>query len=653
MLLKKQFILISLATLNFCVPGFNLLAQPSENKTLPVEIYQLKYPDENAVCLYNAENFVITYGVTGRPIVEKNTIEDLLLLKSEACNFYSVRTINYSHFNPLDMVEAYTLVPSKNNYNRQPVQHYSDKKSMDNSIFYDDAMQRSLLFPALQVGARTVMKYQSTISDLHMLPPFYFSTFAPTEESACSFEIPKSIQISWKLFNVDDSKLTFTKTDKGSSIEYKWTMKNVPAEVIEEGAINFRNYLPHIIVYINSYTIENRTNDVLNNLNGLYKWYYQFVENLNKDSDQEMKTLVDSLTKSCHTDEEKVKSIYYWVQDQIQYLAFEDGLEGFIPRNASLVFNRRYGDCKDMASIITCMLKYAGIQSYITWIGTRDLPYSYSDVPTPLSDNHMIACYISDSTINFLDGTADDLPFGYASSFILGKEALISIDSVNYKIAEVDVPSFEKSFEKDSLLIQIDGNNIKGNGNSCYFGYNKHFLSYDIRAGKSTDLNSLFKEKLKFGNNKFLVDSVSLSGMDDRNIPLNASYSFQISDYVTNSGDEKYINLQLNKLWYNHFIDTVIYKQPRYNDYPYFHQTKVVLQIPKGYHLEYLPQNMDALFSDFGSSFSYAVSGDKLILTQFVFIDFLKLNASEFENWNYMIKKLSAADNELVILKKN
>ena len=48
-----------------------------------------------------------------------------------------------------------------------------------------------------------------------------------------------------------------------------------------------------------------------------------------------------------------------------------------------------------MASLIVTMLKVAGVKSYRTWIGTRDLPYKYSQVPTPLVDNHMIATYIA------------------------------------------------------------------------------------------------------------------------------------------------------------------------------------------------------------------------------------------------------------------
>src|SRR5581483_12039727 len=104
--------------------------------------------------------------------------------------------------------------------------------------------------------------------------------------------------------------------------------------------------------------------------------------------------ITDSLVANQPTELAKVKSIYYWVINNIKYVAFEDGMQGYIPRQADSICMKRYGDCKDMASIITAMLSVAKIPSYLTWIGTRDIPYSYDDVPLPMADNHMIATYM-------------------------------------------------------------------------------------------------------------------------------------------------------------------------------------------------------------------------------------------------------------------
>ena len=100
---------------------------------------------------------------------------------------------------------------------------------------------------------------------------------------------------------------------------------------------------------------------------------------------------------------------------------------GFVPREAGLVCSRRFGDCKDMASILTEMNTAAGLTAYFTWIGTRDLPYKFTQVPLPLVSNHMICTIYLNGKYVFLDGTDPTCVFGLTPAGIQDKEAMISI----------------------------------------------------------------------------------------------------------------------------------------------------------------------------------------------------------------------------------
>ena len=118
-------------------------------------------------------------------------------------------------------------------------------------------------------------------------------------------------------------------------------------------------------------------------------------------------------------------------------------MEGFVPRDAALVCNRRYGDCKDMASILTAMLNTAGVPAYFTWIGTRDLPYTFSNEPLPMVSNHMICTINLNGKFVFLDGTDPTCVFGLTPSGIQDKEAMVAINEKEYKLLKV--PVIEKS----------------------------------------------------------------------------------------------------------------------------------------------------------------------------------------------------------------
>ncbi len=160
--------------------------------------------------------------------------------------------------------------------------------------------------------------------------------------------------------------------------------------------------IPHINIYIKDYTINNKKVDVLGDIDKLYAYYKGFTKNLNQTEDPTLKAITLKITENLTNDEDKVKSIFYWVKDNIKYIAFENGYEGFIPREASLICERKFGDCKDMASIITAMAKYAKVKNvYIAWIGTRDIPYSYNDLATPAVDNHIIAVYKKGKNTSF------------------------------------------------------------------------------------------------------------------------------------------------------------------------------------------------------------------------------------------------------------
>lgn len=74
---------------------------------------------------------------------------------------------------------------------------------------------------------------------------------------------------------------------------------------------------------------------------------------------------------------EKIEAVFYWVQDNIRYIAFENGIMGFKPEAASKVYQNRYGDCKGMANLLKEMLKICGYDARLTWIGTNDIPYDY------------------------------------------------------------------------------------------------------------------------------------------------------------------------------------------------------------------------------------------------------------------------------------
>lgn len=644
----KKTNVIRLAILGFLMnPCANLFAQPS----LDLIKYQEQYKDADAVFLSNDRNVIVKYS-GGKLDITQDQYEELVLLNTNV-NRYSESFVGYSGMNDLIDLDAKTLVPEKNKYRTVAVRNIITEKSMDEGIFYDDYKSKKIFFSGLQPGAHRVVSYKQQIKMPQLLPPFFFQSYAPVERSTYTITLPNSVNIEYKLFNVAEDEVHFSVEEGSKEKVYKWEMKNVAGlHTLDDDAPGIRHFMPHIVVRLKDYSDGTISTNVLSGTKDLYKWYYGFVKNVNNTESAQLKVLVDSLTKNSGTDVEKIRQIYYWVQDHIRYVAFEDGLQGFIPREADSVCSKRYGDCKDMSSILTSMMKLAGLKAYPAWIGTRDIPYTYEQVPTPLTDNHMIAAVVYDGKTVFLDATSKHLAFGYPSSFIQGKEALIGIDSVNYKIETVAEVDYKKNTTVDSFHLRIDNRMLKGKASKHLTGYDKQWFTYFLGSLEKENFKKAMEARLTVGNNKFRLDTAIVLNQIERDKDLVVNSEFYLADYIQQVGDEIYVNLNLERMWYNNYLDTAKRKLDYEEEYKWLTTQHYELEIPEGYAVEYLPKEKSVDNERFGFDMSYTQSGNKIILDKTQYLNFLLLKKNNFSQWNAMIKEISKAYNESIILKK-
>ena len=97
----------------------------------------------------------------------------------------------------------------------------------------------------------------------------------------------------------------------------------------------------------------------------MYGWYRSLVNSMDNQT-ADIESTVAELLNNIDDDEEKIKALYYWVQDNIRYIAFEDGIAGFKPDECQNVFNKKFGDCKGMANLLKEMLIVAGFDARLT-----------------------------------------------------------------------------------------------------------------------------------------------------------------------------------------------------------------------------------------------------------------------------------------------
>lgn len=632
---------ITTLTLFFLISATNLLSQtPDELKK--------KYPGEEAV-MYNVN---LDYKISvknGEPVVESKNLQQLLYLSANTSAYLSRYGFSHSSFNEVLEYEAYTKTADNK---KIKVTDFKTTDNKSNSIFYDDVKETMFDFPSVTAGAIGSLETRISHKDAHLLSPFYFARNIPVINSTLKISFPKGMAIRYIIKGNEKDKIIFTQESKRGETVYTFKATEIPAEKSYADAPDNSYYSTHVIFFIEHYKNEKgETVRYLSDAEDLHRLNYSHVKNINKTISQEVKQLVDSLTKNISTKEQKAKIIYSWVQSNIKYVAFENGMEGFIPRDGNLVCNRKYGDCKDMSSLLTLMLNYAGVPAYYTWIGTRSIPYNYTEVPTPIVDNHMICTIELDGKFIFLDGTDPSCVFGIPSSHIQGKQAMLGIDEKIYKIITVETPAKEKSVLVDTTVLNLTEKGIKGAISINMNGYYSMNMHSNLQYVNEKDREDYFKKVFQRGSNKFKLEKYEYPKLDDKN-RISIAGEFDLQGYAKKVVDEWYINMNLFKFYEHEEIDYPKRKSPIEFDHLAQKKYVTVLNIPDGYKVSYLPSSKEYKNEVWGFKMKYEQRNNQVILTQEFDNDYMLLHPDKFSDWNKVLEQLFPLYKETVSLIK-
>jgi hypothetical protein len=606
------------------------------------------FPKEKAVVVNSIEKWVI------QPIKDSiqvvSTLDRYLVMEDtkESLQEY----ISYDEFTTVEEFSGTIYTPKKSKSKKYTTQNcYPSEPAayFGRGVFYDDSRFQTIDFSPYLDSAVLHLHSKKIHKEPHLLPPFYFSMKSPAYESNFSVEVPLDAHIGFTLFEYG-TKIICDSIFSESKKIYTFQVKMLEIEKNEKRDLPSSYYQPHVIIWIKDYNKNGKSQTLLNSPIELLAWYKELLSKRNSDVDKISK-LSTSIIVDCKTDLEKAEKIFYWVQNNISYVAFEDGYGGFIPRSAGLVCEKKYGDCKDMANLLVELLQAAKLEAYHTWIGSRDIPYLYKDVPTPLSDNHMIAYVEIENVGYFLDATARSANFGQPTSMIQNKEALI-----NHKngILIKTVKSYDAvdNQKTDRAQLKIDGGKLNGTGDLKLTGYQlsrfKYYYLFDVSSSR---MNDFIEGNVEKGNNKFKLVKHEIKGAHLGDEIATIAYDFEIDNYVTIS--DKYIILNLN-LTKNQWakIDTSKSVVGELNDYRYLDTYSYSLEIPKDYKIDFLPKDITINLGILNYAVKYKLNGNRIEYDKVVEINYLRLDKELIASYNAAILEINKLEKSSISLIK-
>jgi hypothetical protein len=515
-------------------------------------------------------------------------------------------------------------------------------------VFYSDAKVCVYGLNFLYQGTEIVFKSRTIYNDPKYLTKVFFHEDMPVEKRVIVISIPGTVNVELIEENFDGFEIKKTVSAEGNAKVYTYTATNIKAFKSEPNSLGRLYHYPHIIVATKNYTSDGDSKKVIASVDDLYGWYFSLVKQVQNDHSP-FKEEVNRLTASAKSPEEKIKAIYYWVQDNIKYIAFEDGIAGFRPEAAQKVYTDRYGDCKGMANLTKEMLKAAGFDARLTWIGTNRIPYTH-DLPSLAVDNHMICTVTQGDKHYILDPTEKYIALGKHAERIQGKEMLIE-NGEKYLVRKVPVETSEQNKVLQEESVVLEGELLKGQGQITFNGEAKKNLLYYSNYIKQEDKKKLFdRVAVSEYSNRDQVNVTNIPVID-REKAMEVKYTFGLNNRVTSFDNDLYIDLDWNKTFKN-----LTMEDDRESDY-YFERkinTRTIkkLKVPSGYQVTHVPSNISKTHNDFSITVKFEQRGGELLYTNEIIITHGLIKKADFTTWNAFIKELNDMYNDQIVLTK-
>lgn len=512
-----------------------------------------------------------------------------------------------------------------------------DRPVTDENIFFDDSRVQYFPIRFSDKGATARITVKKEYTDGKYLTRLFFHQPYPVAEQVFEFKVPEWLTVDFKQMNFEGFKVEKLESKKGGYTNYVFIMKDLAAYKSEYKRIGRAYTEPHLILQVKSFESKGELLKGFDKTADVYNWNNKLY-NLAGNDKEKIKVTLAKITAGQSNDLDKIKAIYYWVQDKIRYIAYEDGYSGYIPASAQDVITNKYGDCKGMANLLTELLKLSGFDAHFTWIGTRQLPYTQS-LPALCVNNHAITTLYYNGKEYFLDATEKYAPFGENAYRIQGKEAMIANeDKFDLKTVPLTTGNEHKIFTRADFTL----NNELLNGK----------IQVSLTGNERKDFHQVYQELPIGGREKFLTSflefnnvngkasDIKTSDLTNREIPVNISGNIDLDNAVHTISGDKYINLD----FFPKTLGQYIPNEKRINGYDFDYvlsfEDELSLTIPVSKKLSDVPSKLELNYEGYDFKGEYQVINNKITLKKSLVLKKSVIDKTDLTNWKKFLESI-------------
>jgi transglutaminase-like putative cysteine protease len=275
------------------------------------------------------------------------------------------------------------------------------------AMSFVDLKVHQIPFRDLSVGDTTVLTVRLTEKE-HYIPGQYSYPVLLTPSAAkrsvdVTLRAPVALEIGH-----DEQQLAYEEVNAGDEIVRRWSGSAEPITTEEKDVANLALLLPFLRF------------STFRSFEAIAAGYYESAKPKLAVT-PEIERLAREITAGKQNRRAEAEAIFDWVSRNISYVAVYFGNGRYVPNDTHTILSRRFGDCKDQATLLGALLAAKGIESEQVLI-SLDPTYELPKTPMLQAFNHVIV-YVPEFD-RYLDPTVAFGSFDHPPSRDLGKPVL-------------------------------------------------------------------------------------------------------------------------------------------------------------------------------------------------------------------------------------
>ncbi|MEM7509386.1 MAG: DUF3857 domain-containing protein [Bacteroidota bacterium] len=424
----------------------------------------------------------------------------------------------------------------------EPVKKLQRETSMERSL-YDGSISAIMNLKDVREG--DILEYSFSRKGFNPINKGNFSTTfsqnysTPVNRIYNRIVFPKAVNLHYKLYNTATEPIT---TEKQGLRSYEWDMEGYDYVDYDRSIPSWFNAQKKVKV-----STYKSWREVVEWALPLYSYDAGSVKNFGQE------------ITSASNKEEKIIDLIDWVQNDVRYLGFEEGIGAYKPNAPAKVYKQRFGDCKDKSLLLVSLLRNEGLEAYPLLVNTTFQQEVENFLPSGGVFDHCVVYFEFDEKEFFIDPTISSqggdllnrqFP-NYKMGLLLkeGEESVRTVGRTKFALAEQHIREY---FRMDSV-----GGHTSFIVETTYLGDEADYIRSYFASNSRKDIQEEYLDYYSATYSDMVVakDIVYIDSLKDSENKVITKEYYTIESLWTLEGDSSYYLAKIYPLVFAHYVN--------------------------------------------------------------------------------------------------